>query len=529
MGTVLLLADYNFPITHNGVNHSQIIAAGNLVSVSSADASSMVSAKIADNSTAAIAAAQAAGKSVIDPIYLWLINNGGDVYESTVLIFDSNQEYLAAGGLPRCKNRLVLIDGRLSWCDGISLINISGSGGMSSVGLAQQSAGLLLPCGEMSNLGSVTSSQSWRLVQTVPEHYSAVRAHIFNASTTLTQANVKCNFSVADSYANVLKPTIAGAVDNSRWTNFTWSGAATVTRPVASAAEIPSHIVSDWLPVKSLDRLDGGALPLAYATMYHPDNTGVGYTNISGAQAFFNGLSGNNHIFSMGNQTTDAIATPDNWTNSNTQSPVFIPFGLEFLFNKQVISIACFGDSTTAGAGNTVNMSFCMQAAAELDNLGIAVNIWMQAQTGEDQINYFARLMNLLALTKPKVIYFQSWSVNGSSNYTFLSENQMSRLLQLVSYCEQNNIILITDTPQPYVAAGGAALSNSELLSYNKMLNLILNINSPNVIVMNFTGLHDPEKPGVWNATYGYDQYHPNPAGHIFKRDKLVNAITSLI
>lgn len=389
--------------------------------------------------------------------------------------------------------------------------------------------GQSLPSGSLFTTTAVSAGYSYKTVQSVPVGYTRVRAILRNASTTAT-ATAKAAFSPSESLANGSTPTIGGAASHASTQPFLFGGSDTVTLPVASAAGVPSLTVSDWLNVNSLARTDASdGTALAYAVRYLGNSTGVGYSQLgNGVGPYIEGLAGSKHRVRVYEYPVDAVANPAGFPTTTSQGSNWVPIELEFDYVVPVRSVVQAGDSTKVGQGNTVFAGPIWLAAAQLDALNKIVSVSSIAQQGRTAANTLAQVQAIMANTVIDTLYFQPFSVNDTSNYSGSSSAAMARVDTIIAACAAAGTNLILETPLPIVAAGGTAVSGSELTALNTMHDYIMSKASNVVKVLDMAGLHDPAKPGVWSATYGYDNYHPNPNGYVYQGNQLFAALQAL-
>lgn len=384
-------------------------------------------------------------------------------------------------------------------------------------------------------ISGATTNATWRDVRTVPSRFSQVRAWLFNYDTVNTSVGHKVSFSPSESLANVSRPTQGGAINDTYWVTATWAASGTVTIPAASATYVPGVVVSDWMNVPFLDRTDGGQYPLLYTNWYNPTGRAAnqGYQNFqdSGSILYmdkFNGFASNKHFYGVyGSNAGDCVATPSSFT-STTKSGAGVAGIVEVRLASPAWNLAIFGDSTIAGVHADGYCGQFPMTQAALSALNIPISICNIAQSGGTIAQQYQRFTSTISSIAPNIIFWQGWSVNDTNNYAGSMQAALSTLSQVIDASEKNNTYLILRTPTPYNAVGSGALSGAEVTAYNTMYSYILGCASQRVRVVDISALHDPAKPGVWNAAYGYDGYHGNTAAHQYEANILTNIISSL-
>lgn len=396
-----------------------------------------------------------------------------------------------------------------------------------SQGYPRKVFGLNMPFGDLV-AGALTSNSSWRTVRTFAKPFKRIRCHLFNLSTSATLVGTKASWSPSESLAGVQRPTIGGVTSDASQVPFLFSGSQTVTLPVASVANIPSITTSDWLVTPSIARTDDiGGYPLGYFTQFFTSGAQVGYSQPGTAfSGFLEGLSGMKHKFRVYTQAVDAIASPALFT-STTLTNFCIPMGIEVEYYDGVRTMIVAGDSTLQGTGNTANAGAGLMALATLDGQNSPVDSFVIAQSGSPASRQYTKLMNILAINGADTIYFQPFSVNDTVNYAGSATAAKTRADNLVAYCAANSINLVIDTPLPILVSGSAAVGTTEAAALADMTTYFLSLASPKVKVINLSAFHSSLYSGVWDAAYGFDALHPNPAGHLYRANALAAAIAS--
>jgi lysophospholipase L1-like esterase len=197
--------------------------------------------------------------------------------------------------------------------------------------------------------------------------------------------------------------------------NVLFSGGAPAVVPVGTA-NLPSEIMSDWMPIAPVDRADGGSYPLFHIRSYisaasaYPYLSGSDYAgNPENAAA---GL-----VRACGFQLGDFIASPAGFTNN---SGVRLQMNVEFKSLARFIRVAALGDSLVANnvTGNTGAWDFnILDRAVKLINPSVisygallsSINCGISSQTLPQ---FMARLPQILANHTPDVVVLPVWSPN---------------------------------------------------------------------------------------------------------------------
>lgn len=396
-----------------------------------------------------------------------------------------------------------------------------------SAGYVRKVMGVSMPFGDLVS-GALTGNSSWRTVRRFPQAFKRLRCYLFNNDTVNAMAGAKACWSPSESLVNGSRPTIGGAVNNGSSYRFLFNGALTTTLPPSAGDSIPSVTVSDWLETPSIPATDGNPYPIGYFTTLFTSGAQIGYSAPGNAFAgYLNGLTGMKHAFRVHTNNGDCVENPALFTeNATAQFCVPMLIEVEYFTGARTI-IAC-GDSTLQGAANTANAGAALMALAQLDAAGMPADACIVAESGAQARRQDLRLKNIVANHIPDIIYFQPFSVNDSSSYSGSSAATIARVDYWINWCATNSVNLILDTPLPIVNKGGTAVSGANLTALTDMTTYILSKASTKVKVLDLTPLHSAPYSGVWSTTYGFDNYHPNPTGHQFRADRLVEAIKAL-
>jgi lysophospholipase L1-like esterase len=202
----------------------------------------------------------------------------------------------------------------------------------------------------------------------------------------------------------------------------TFGGSLTGTVPSAtvgasSAAPqnvIPGMLVSDFVPVASIARNDGGSIRMLRVRSHVPDN--VYPLNLSFLQfQNYNAAVMNNGLQYGCIAVNDSAANLEtNVTSLNNNGGTFTPVGVIFYYTNPAKHIAAFGDSLMQGAGSATSQYMGWPARLTMDSAGAgrlvsASNYAVAGQKIEDSL---AIARNYCALHKPDYAAFCAWSPN---------------------------------------------------------------------------------------------------------------------
>lgn len=220
------------------------------------------------------------------------------------------------------------------------------------------------------------------------------------------------------------------------WTAATFGGSASGSISTRSGSSRRTYLISDFIPVSSVARTDGGTFPLLAIRAYL-GTTGT-YTLLGasgGTDDFTNWATrpdGRIHV--MRYADGDCVTTPASFsdtTNRNT-SPII---GIIYYARGRVVNVAGFGDSITEGRSTYIGDGFGVAACAaataggdvpayEWSNLGWAGASWENGAATPGGI----RLMvsDAIAAALPiDIAVMPAWTANDFANEAGLTDAAM--------------------------------------------------------------------------------------------------------
>ena len=387
------------------------------------------------------------------------------------------------------------------------------------------------------NMNSVTSINStgttFEATIATAADFDAVRI-ILAVSQTATSDAVTPTVGVsAASVSDLTDASMIGAT----WTNGTFGGASTTTLPPAVTNLRRSFVVSDWIPVASVARTDGGTLSLAVVRAFVSNGT-TGNIETRGITS----IPTTNWATHPSGRIWRDLSKTGNYATSNqssmypsvttaiTASPIL---AIQYLARGKVVSMMGFGDSITEGQQGTyygagpgfssaVNLS---PGGSGADGSGIAYEWADLGWSGQSMSSVMNNTIDAVAanIIPPfSLVFFPSGSPNN-----FLTPNPLtitSAMIQTmrgnlgvamaqVSSVRAEPIIWTWLPSNTSVHAYGA--TDALRVAYN---NTIRNLASYGRIVVDadsaIAGAPDGTTQIQMNASYTSDGLHPNDAGY---------------
>lgn len=310
-------------------------------------------------------------------------------------------------------------------------------------------------------------------------------------------------------------------------TSVTKGGSGTIA-VAAGAADIPVLTETDWIPITSIPRTDGGELPLLSVRVYIDSNGGAGVTTTNhngGAEiATFNAAT-DRKWFNYRSFNQDGVTTPSGFTAASTDDPGVVQpvFAVRARLRGGGITVMAVGDSTVSGITNTTtgrwnNWIFeACQSASTTSVPVMPVNLGISGQTG---INYLTNGENAIDSYAPDIAVYMSTSVNDGAFDAAEITATIGRTLEFVEYCRTRGIIPIVTTRWP--TAAGVALAED----FNNYIRGMNNVHVLDIDAAVGTGAANAR---TWLAgTVNGDNVHVNHVGELLVANRLATIINEI-
>lgn len=245
--------------------------------------------------------------------------------------------------------------------------------------------------------GAVT----FQVTAEIQQHCDAVRL-IFASTYTRWSA----------SFVTVAAAAISSASDLNG-SSATWVSAGRVSTANAPATGRIAYVASEWLPVQSVARSDGGTKPLIVVRCYGGVDATLPVVG-NGTDSFTNWAARTDgRRWVMREQSGDQITTPTGFTSTTntSQSPIV---GIQYLSRGKVINVAGVGDSITDGRGTYLGQGFILPACASLSSDAAAIEYSNFGWSGQTAAIFAERAIDILQsdFVRPDVLVMPSQSPN---------------------------------------------------------------------------------------------------------------------
>ncbi len=233
---------------------------------------------------------------------------------------------------------------------------------------------------------------------------------------------------------NATEYSTKDAVEQYGWKSVTFDGAATIT-PVACTVTTPMEYFSDWIPLKSVPRGDGGTFPLI---MLRDLVTGTGAASSFTADiALMNTATAANagFIVQAGWTANDFVTTINNTNGANpvgaltTNAPVV---GIHFRTRRAGVCMLGIGDSLTQCGGVVADIlsSWGLRTAAAVSALGIPCGYINNGFATRDMGIFTEPGLAAIADWKPNAVVCEGFSPNGPVTGGYSSDAIMRRSIE---------------------------------------------------------------------------------------------------
>ncbi len=332
---------------------------------------------------------------------------------------------------------------------------------------------------------------------------------IVSATETMSGANsaVLGGAVIGGSSYQVLAP----ATSNLGQRSVTWGGAATINHS-ASTASGPDLKLSDWVPLKSVPRADGGTGYIYMRKMYRNGALGTwAFTGLIATPA--PSAANRNREVVAGNYYGDAVATigsPFSLTN------VADDVAAEIRFDRPVLSVWGAGDSIMSCVGLVADKASSWLARACEDvtaSTGVPVVHANFGAAGMASADFLTNVAAYLAagVTPPSVLVV-SVSINelGSTPDVRKAEVCINSINTAASLCEKYRIphlVLVPVMPNENIGT-------DVLDAIRKQINTEVAAMADRIgaSVINISALGDGAARENWIPAYRFDAIHPNEA-----------------
>lgn len=341
-----------------------------------------------------------------------------------------------------------------------------------------------------------------------------------NAINNCTALVAITETAATDTNNNISQPVIAGTAYGQLapagsilgWRPVTFAGASSVN--IASAAIAAQYAISDWIPLSSIARTDGGVRPLLMARVQHDGSADGNFAFLPSAACI------NNRVATAANRgrivqtagITTGVSVPSNSGTLNSNCFEVFPI---FRYRRPSLTVLVAGDSTSQNDALVTDSltSWGWRGCADASSTGRPINYMNVGCSSKTSAEYWLRAQEIVnAGVIPDVLVIGPASVNDTyANIDRTVETWRARALEIVEFARTKGIRYVCMIPLlPY---NPTTLTQD---NYRKAFNAVFlpSISGGAVDYLQFNGLGDGASPEDWVPAMNFaaDGIHPNEA-----------------
>ena len=278
----------------------------------------------------------------------------------------------------------------------------------------------------------------------------------------------------------------------------------------------PGLAYTDWVPVQSLQRADGGGQPMLLLRSY----VAAGQAPRGQLQPLAWGVeqqSGRN-IFWASLGSADLVTTPPNNTSASGVLAI-APWAIEYQ-TRRGLTLLCLGDSLVAGTTTVSDRwSFPLRACYQISTPDLPVTCAMVAFGGKNSADFHALAAKGMEAFEPEAVLIPLRTPNDGTDVA----STLARAYALAQTAARRGTIPIFLGPFPQGAVAGGNLEATITAQEQRAKSLIAS-GSLVFDAMPYLGI-----PRAFNAGFTIDDLHPNDAGHTALTTPFASVLRSLL
>jgi len=260
--------------------------------------------------------------------------------------------------------------------------------------------------GRMGTLNNTTAS-TFQVTTELAQHFDAVRVLFANTDTLISHAMRSVAVSVMGDKTDL--NNAAGT-----FVTATRNAMSRVYAELSPGTGRIAYTATDWIPISSVARTDGGTKPLLVARAYMNATASLPVYG-DGTDNFTNwSTRTDGRIWAARQQAGVNVSSGFTSTTNTSQSPIV---GFQYLARGKVITVAGVGDSITDGRGTYLNEGFILPAVDALSSMsGTAYEYMDCGWSGQTMATFAERAIDILQSNiKPDVLVLPAASPNDIS------------------------------------------------------------------------------------------------------------------
>jgi hypothetical protein len=382
----------------------------------------------------------------------------------------------------------------------------------------------------ISNTGGAQSNMTFMNQVTLEQHFDAVQLIFMNNEPSGYQIG---DVSIGVSNGSDPNNPVAGSCIPVSFGGITPTAAAPITLPASAGTSVnPDFYLSDIMPISSINRSDGGTLPLLHVRTYIP-TTGTNVTlalfgNTTNGALFWGSSPPGGRTWRTrrvaGNLAVTSAGSVPTWTDPKDRG-YGVLCGVQYFARGSVVKVMFFGDSTSVGAGEAGPLGVAVTGAGAItrachavsDINSLAFQVASGGVSAHTMPEYYSRAVRMIPLFKPDIVIFTATqnsasitqaAVNATSYYTSLAQK----------LCKDNGALCILTTELANNSADGVSAYTAGQDAFRQAYNAeLISRRNKGVLVVDSAGvisaggLPAPNKAG-YTCVGGHA--HPNDIGY---------------
>ena len=382
----------------------------------------------------------------------------------------------------------------------------------------------------ISGVTDQTSAFTYLVKMALDADFDAVRVvyyHHGTGSPTITACVAATETAQMDTTDRLFESIVGGVKsqakdsvsDDKGWRSVLWSGVASPTVVAAPNAWAPTISVSDWVPIQSVPRADGGSLPLLMLRLYAANAATQPFSKVSCVPAMRSASAQNyGRILQSAAYLGDAVSVISDAARPGSLASSCPTIGIQFRTRSRGLVMMGVGDSITQGDGQVADLfsSWGLRAAAKLSNTGRPASYVNNGASGRTSAVYYPSGVNTAGVVKPNILVYSAYSPNdygasptaGALRYAV--QTMVSRTQAMLEYCYANDITPILTTGCPHSSQLTTTAVDDVRKAYNEKIRAMCAAKMAYLADFD-KALSNGASPAAFLPQYDVgDQLHPN-------------------
>lgn len=290
-----------------------------------------------------------------------------------------------------------------------------------------------------------------------------VRATLFNyytASSLTIPVGAMCAAATAAPNNGYSPLNFDGSANS--FTPMLFAGAASGTVPAcayqsgATNNNVPGLLQTDWTPIVSIPRNDGGTLPLFMLRAYASGSQGLMMSLITGAVTAGWPSVSQGRICDSYSTSGDYVSSNQGGFVGNHRDVAILGVAVEFRGAVRGLSVFTVGDSLTQGSYTTASQNgFGHLAGALVSTPSAPVSVVNAGFAGQQHAYIYSNASAYIAAFAPDVVVFPVYSPNDT--YSQANVNlALARTAAIIDQCIAASIVPIITTALPWNSISSA-------------------------------------------------------------------------